>query len=80
MQGLADLVTAGIGESLLKRPKSSIHNKVKDIQAVCNAIWRLLRLEQLTRVHGTIGLLAEEFASTPPTASADDPLQVKVIK
>lgn len=80
MQGLADLVTAGIGESLLKKPKSSIHSKAKDIQAVCNAARRLLRLEQPTRVRGTIGLLAEDFAGVPPTTTADDLLEVRVIE
>ena len=80
MQGLADLVAAGIGESLLKKPKSSIHSKAKDIQAVCNAARRLLRLERPTRVRGTIGLLADDFAGAPPTATADDLLQVRAIE
>lgn len=81
MQGLADLVAAGIGESLLKKPKSSMHSKAKDIQAVCNMARRLLRLEQPTRVHGTIGLLAEDFAGAQPTTTtADDLLQVRVVE
>lgn len=80
MQNLDDLVAAGFGESLLKKPKSSIHSKAKDIQAVCNAARRLLRLGQPTRVRGTIGLLAEDFAGAPPTTTADDLLQVKVIE
>ena len=41
VQDLADLFTAGIGESLLKKPKGSIHTKARNIQAVCNAARRL---------------------------------------
>lgn len=78
MQGLADLVTAGISESLLKKPKNSIHSKAKDIQAVYNAARRLLWLERPARVRDTIGLLAEDFAGAPPT-TADDFLEVRTI-
>ncbi|OJJ83543.1 uncharacterized protein ASPGLDRAFT_58636 [Aspergillus glaucus CBS 516.65] len=70
-----DVRITSIGESLLKKPKSNIHSKAKDIQAVCNAAWRLLRLERLVRVRGTIGLLADDLAGAPPTATADDLLQ-----
>ena len=55
-------------------------NKAKDVQAVRNTARRLLRFEELTRVRGTIGLLAEDFAGALPTATADDLLQVRAIE
>ena len=51
-----------------------------DIQAVRNIAWRLLRFEELTRVRGTIGLLAEDFAGALPTVTADELLQVRAIE
>lgn len=77
MQGLADFFAAGINETLLKKPRCNAVNKAKDIQAVRNIAWRLLRFEESTRVRGMIGLLAKDFTGAPPTATADDLLQVR---
>ena len=80
MQGLADFFAAGIGETLFKKPKGSVFNKAKDVQAVRNTARRLLRFEESTRVRGTIGLLAEDFAGALPTVTADELLQVRAIE
>ena len=80
MQGLADIFAAGVCETLLKKPKNGVFSKAKDVQAVRHTAWRLLRLEESTRVRGTVGLLAEDFAGALPTATADDLLQVRVIE
>ena len=80
MQGLADFFAAGVNETLLKKPRCNTINKAKDIQAVRNIAWRLLRFEESTRVRGTIGLLAEDFAGALPTVTADELLQVRAIE
>ena len=80
MQGLADFFVASIGETLLKKPKGSIFNKAKDVQAVRSTARRLLQFEESTRVRSTISLLAEDFAGALPTATMDDLLQVRAIE
>ncbi|KAK5679214.1 hypothetical protein LTS12_029367, partial [Elasticomyces elasticus] len=75
MQNLTDFFAAGFSETLLKKPKSSVFGKAKDVQAVCNTAWRLLRPEEWTGIRGTVGPLAKAFASALPTATADDLLQ-----
>ncbi|KAL4888210.1 hypothetical protein BDV59DRAFT_196623 [Aspergillus ambiguus] len=66
---------AGMGQSLLKRPKSNSTGKARDVQAVCSIARKLLRLDDVAKVRGTIGLLAEDFSGAPPTATADDLLK-----
>lgn len=61
-------------------PKRSVLSKAEDVQAICNIARRLLGLEEPTKVRGTIGLLAEDFAGAPSTATAGDLFQVKDIE
>ena len=77
MQGLADFFAAGINETLLKKPRCNAVNKVKDIQAVRNIAWRLLRFGESTKVCGMISLLAKDFTGALLTATVDDLLQVR---
>jgi hypothetical protein len=69
-------IVAGIGKRLFQKPSSL--EKARDVQAVCCLARCLLEDEETTSVHGTIGLLAEDFAGAPATVTADELLQVSI--
>ncbi|KAF5855996.1 hypothetical protein ETB97_008115, partial [Aspergillus alliaceus] len=66
-------LTVGIGNSILRKPNPL--GKSRDIQAVCHIARKLLRVEEAVDVRGITGLLAEDFAGAPPTATAKALLQ-----
>ncbi|KAF5861165.1 hypothetical protein ETB97_000539 [Aspergillus alliaceus] len=68
-----EVQVAGIGNSILRKPNPL--GKSRDIQAVCHIARKLLRVEEAVDVRGTTGLLAEDFAGAPPTATAKALLQ-----
>ncbi|THC88356.1 hypothetical protein EYZ11_012202 [Aspergillus tanneri] len=68
-----DVKIAGIGNSLLQKPNPL--GKARDVQAVCRMAQNLLTPEKDVNVRGTTGLLAQDFAGAPPTATAKGLLQ-----
>ncbi|PYI13428.1 hypothetical protein BO99DRAFT_452749 [Aspergillus violaceofuscus CBS 115571] len=73
---MGEVKITGIGKRLFQKPSSL--EKARDVQAVCRLARCLLDDEETTSVHGTIGLLAEDFAGAPATVTADELLQVSI--
>ncbi|EAW18100.1 uncharacterized protein NFIA_080440 [Aspergillus fischeri NRRL 181] len=65
---------ADVGSSLIREPRRQ--QKSKDLQAVCSIACSLLRLDETSAIHGTMGLLAEDFTGSSGRATAADLLKV----
>jgi hypothetical protein len=70
---LTDFI-ADVGSSLIREPRRQ--QKSKDLQAVCSIARSLLRLDEMTAIRGTMGLLAEDFTGSSGRATAADLLKV----
>ncbi|GFG19515.1 hypothetical protein IFM5058_10171 [Aspergillus udagawae] len=67
---------ADVGSSLIREPRRQ--QKSKDLQAVCSIAHSLLRLDETSAIHGTMGLLAEDFTGSSGRATAADLLKASM--